>query len=162
MQRRIGEILVGGRAISAEVRDRALAQQLRSKGRFGTALLELGAIREDLLLRALSVQHGTAPATAGELAEIRPDILRLVPAKLATSLFVVPFKRLGRTLHLAMRDPKTRLTGSLGTRKLTSPTSLAGFTTMVANAAGPIMVKKLVPLMAAPDIPFGTSALMCA
>ncbi len=106
MHRRLGEILVGGKALSAEVRDRALGQQVRAKGRFGTILMEMGAVKEDLLLRALSVQHGVGPATAAELANIGPEVIRLVPAKLAASLFVVPFKRSGRTLHLAMRDPK--------------------------------------------------------
>lgn len=106
MRRRIGEVLVGGKAVSAELRDRAIAQQVRLKGRFCTNLLELGGIREDLLLRALAVQHGVATCPAADLVEIRPDILRLVPAKLAAALFVVPFRRLGRNLSLAMRDPK--------------------------------------------------------
>ena len=106
MRRRIGDVLVGGKAISQELRDRALAQQLKQKGRLCTNLLELGGVREDLLLRALAVQYGVATCTAADLAEIRPDILRLVPAKLAANLFVVPFKRLGRNLSLAMRDPK--------------------------------------------------------
>lgn len=106
MRRRIGEILVGGKAISAELRDRALAQQTRVKGRFCTNLLELGGVREDLLLRALAVQHGVATCSAADLSDIRPDILRLVPAKLASNLSVVPFRRMGRNLSLAMRDPK--------------------------------------------------------
>lgn len=106
MRRRIGDVLVGGKAISQELRDRALAQQLKQKGRLCTNLLELGGVREDLLLRALAVQYGVATCTAADLAEIRPEILRLVPAKLAANLFVVPFKRLGRNLSLAMRDPK--------------------------------------------------------
>lgn len=106
MRRRIGEILVGGRAVSAELRDRALAQQVRLRGRLCTNLLELGGIREDLLLRALAVQHGVATCTPEDLVEIRPDILRLVPGKLAANLCVVPFRRLGRNLSLAMRDPR--------------------------------------------------------
>ncbi len=106
MRRRIGEILVGGKAVSAELRDRALERQVRLRGRLCTNLLELGGIREDLLLRALAVQHGVATCTAEDLADIRPDILRLVPGKLAANLFVVPFRRLGRDLSLAMRDPR--------------------------------------------------------
>jgi hypothetical protein len=106
VRRRIGEILVGGKAVSAELRDRALAQQVRLRGRICTNLLELGGIREDLLLRALAVQHGVATWSAADLFEIRPDILRLVPGKLAANLFVLPFRRLGRNLSLAMRDPK--------------------------------------------------------
>lgn len=106
MRRRIGEILVGGKAVSAELRDRAIDQQVRLRGRFCTNLLELGGVREDLLLRALAVQHGVATCAPADLAEIRPDVLRLVPTKLAANLFVVPFQRLGRNLSLAMRDPK--------------------------------------------------------
>ncbi|MBK8597673.1 MAG: hypothetical protein IPP07_25260 [Holophagales bacterium] len=106
MRRRIGEILVGGKAVSAELRDRAIAQQARLRGRFCTNLLELGGIREDLLLRGLAVQHGVATCSPADLVEIRPDILRLVPGKLAGSLFVIPFRRLGRNLSIAMRDPK--------------------------------------------------------
>ena len=106
MRRRIGEILVGGKAVSAELRDRALAQQVRLRGRICTNLLELGGIREDLLLRALAVQHGVATCSPADLVEIRPDILRLVPGKLAANLFVLPFRRLGRNLSLAMRDPR--------------------------------------------------------
>lgn len=106
MRRRIGEVLVGGKAVSAELRDRALDQQSRLKGRFCTNLLELGGVREDLLLRALAVQHGVATCRADDLVEIRPDILRLVPGKLAANLFVLPFQRLGRNLSLAMRDPR--------------------------------------------------------
>ena len=97
---------MGGKAVSAELRDRAVAQQARLKGRFCTNLLELGGVREDLLLRALAVQHGVATCSAAELVEIRPDVLRLVPGKLAANLGVVPFQRLGRNLSLAMRDPK--------------------------------------------------------
>lgn len=106
MRRRIGDILFGGKAVTAEMRDRALDQQVKLRGRLCTNLLELGGVREDLLLRALAVQHGVATCSAADLVEIRPDILRLVPAKLAASLFVVPFQRLGRNLSLAMRDPR--------------------------------------------------------
>ena len=52
------------------------------------------------------MQHGVATCSPADLFEIRPDILRLVPAKLAANLFVLPFRRLGRNLSLAMRDPK--------------------------------------------------------
>lgn len=106
MRRRIGDILFGGKAVTAEMRDRALEKQVKQRGRLCTNLLELGGVREDLLLRALAVQHGVATCSAADLVEIRPDILRLVPAKLAASLFVVPFQRLGRNLSLAMRDPR--------------------------------------------------------
>jgi hypothetical protein len=57
------------------------------------------------MLRALSAQRQAPPAGVDDLADIRPDILRLVPAKLAARLFVIPFRRVGRNIALAMRDP---------------------------------------------------------
>lgn len=104
--KRVGDILVGARAITPEVRDRILAQKGKVPVRFGTAVLEAGAVSEEVLLRALSVQSGAPPASARDLVEIPPDILRLVPHKLAARHGVVPFRRIGRSIHLAMRDPK--------------------------------------------------------
>lgn len=103
--RRLGDVLVGGRAITADALERALMRQRQIKGRLGTNLLEAGALTEDLLLRALSVQRRVPPALASDLAAIRPDIIRLVPAKLAQRLGVIPFRRNGRAILLAMRDP---------------------------------------------------------
>ncbi len=105
--KRLGEILVGAKALAPDVRDKVLNQQRgRGTGRFGTALLELGHVSEEILLRALSVQSGAPPATARDLSDIRPDILRLVPSKLAARLCAIPFARLSRKLSVAMRDPK--------------------------------------------------------
>ncbi|HEV8267626.1 MAG TPA: hypothetical protein VGR00_05310, partial [Thermoanaerobaculia bacterium] len=102
----LGDILVGAKAITPAMRDKALAQRSKLKGRIGTALLEVGGAPEPLLLRALSVQRQVPPASAEDLSAIRPDILRLVPSKLAAKLNVVPFKRVGRNVFLAMRDPQ--------------------------------------------------------
>lgn len=104
--RRVGDILVGARAITPELRDRILEQRGRVPVRFGTAVLESGAVPEDVLLRALSVQSGAPGASALDLAAIPPDVLRLVPHKLAIRHFAIPLRRMGRSLHLAMRDPK--------------------------------------------------------
>lgn len=104
--KRLGDILVSARAISAEARERAVALRSRGGVRIGTALLETGAVSEEILLRALSVQSQVPPAPARDLADIRADILRLVPQKLAVKLCAVPFRRSGRNLSVAMRDPR--------------------------------------------------------
>lgn len=101
----LGDLLVGGKAITAEQRDRALSHAKKEKVRLGTALLDLGFLSEAFLLRALSVQRQVPPAPAIDLKQIRPDILRLIPPKLAARLRVVPFRRVGRQVSLAMRDP---------------------------------------------------------
>ena len=104
--RRIGEILVGARAISEKVRDEVLAYMKQHRVSFGTAVLELGAISEDALLRALSVQTGAPPVGPRELAAIPPDLIRLVPQKLAEKHIALPFRKVGRTLYLAMAHPR--------------------------------------------------------
>ena len=103
--RRIGEILVDAKAISEEARDRALAVAKAGHVTFGTAILEAGAIPEHLLLRALSVQSSSPPVEAEELASIPRDVLGLVPGQLARKYSVLPFRKVGRTLHLAMAYP---------------------------------------------------------
>jgi hypothetical protein len=102
---RIGDLLIAAGLATDEQRTRAALIQRRESGRFGTALLEAG-VPEPAIAWALSVQFDVAWAAAGELEEIRSDVLKLVPAKLAQRYAVVPFRREGRTLALAMKNPR--------------------------------------------------------
>ncbi|MFN7989500.1 MAG: hypothetical protein U0529_18635 [Thermoanaerobaculia bacterium] len=106
--KRIGEILVGAGVISVETRDRVLEDQGWNRVSFGTALLESGALSEQLLLRALSVQFSVPGASAADLASIPTEILALVKRRVAERLSVVPFRKVGRTLHVAMARPNDR------------------------------------------------------
>lgn len=101
----IGEILVGAGVISAETRDRVLEYQEWNHVSFGTALLESGELSERLLLRALSVQFAVPGASAAELESIPPDILALVKRRIVERYSVLPFRKVGRTLHVAMARP---------------------------------------------------------
>ena len=103
--KRIGEILVGARAITEKVRDETLAYMKTHRVSFGTAILEGGAITEDALLRALSVQSGAPPVGPRDLAAVSPDVIRLVPQKLAEKHVALPFRKVGRTLYIAMAHP---------------------------------------------------------
>src|SRR5512140_1691026 len=100
--KRIGEILLGARAITKEVLDETLAYTKAHRVSFGTAILEVGAISEDALLRALSVQTGAPPVAARDLATVPPDVIRPVPQQLAEKHTALPFKKAGRTLYIAM------------------------------------------------------------
>ena len=104
--RRIGEILLGARAITKEVLDETLSYAKTHRVSFGTAILEMGAITEDALLRALSVQTGAPPVGARDLAAVPPDLIRLVPQKLAEKHTALPFRKVGRTLYVAMAHPR--------------------------------------------------------
>ena len=101
---RLGDLLIEKTLITDEQRNRAVLRQVRQRGRIGTALLEEGA-SEEIVLHGLSVQHRVPPASPEALEQIRADVLRLVPGRVAQRLHAVPFRRNGRSLAVAMRDP---------------------------------------------------------
>ncbi|MDL2716529.1 MAG: hypothetical protein PT977_02140 [Acidobacteriota bacterium] len=101
---RLGDLLLEKTLITDEQRHRAVLRQARQKGRFGTALLEEGG-SEEVILHGLSVQHRVPPASPDALEQIRADVLRLVPGRVAQRLHAVPFRKQGRSLAVAMRDP---------------------------------------------------------
>ena len=101
---RLGDLLVESRLITEEQRHRAVVRQGRLRGRFGTALLEEEA-SEDVIAHGLAVQSRVPPATPEALESIRSDVLRLVPGRVAQRLRAVPFRKEGRILSVAMRDP---------------------------------------------------------
>jgi type II secretion system (T2SS) protein E len=103
--RLIGDILVSGRAMTNDQLEKSLEHKSKSKGHLGTAILEITNVSEQLVLRALSLQHKVPPVGPAELDDIRPDILRLIPVKLAGRHLVIPFRRLGRVLSVAMVNP---------------------------------------------------------
>jgi len=101
---RLGDLLIEKTLITDEQRHRAVLRQARQKGRFGTALLEEEA-SEEVILHGLSIQHRVPPASPEALELIRADVLRLVPGRVAQRLHAVPFRKEGRSLAVAMRDP---------------------------------------------------------
>jgi len=102
---RLGDILVGMGLATEEQRAQAFLLHRREGGRFGTALLEAG-VPETAVACGLGTQHNVPPAGAAELEEIRPDVLRLVSLRTAQRLGLVPFRREGRLLYVAMKNPR--------------------------------------------------------
>lgn len=86
---------------------RALEAQRASGGRLGTVLLEQKLISEQRLLEALAAPHNTESASVDDLRDIAPEILRLVPPKVALRLQVVPFRVVGPRAYIATKDPSS-------------------------------------------------------
>lgn len=74
-------------------------------GRLGTHLLDLGFVEEEVLLEALGRQRASGTASAADLADIKPAVVRAIPAKLALRYQVVPYLVRGKTLFIAAIDP---------------------------------------------------------
>ena len=91
--------------ISAEQLAQALEQQKKgSTERLGSILVRLNLIHEEQLIGFLSRQYGIPSITLHHLA-IDPDVIRLVPCSVAKKYEILPVKRLGDALTLAMADP---------------------------------------------------------
>jgi type IV pilus assembly protein PilB len=101
---RLGDRLVAENLISTDQLQRALAEQKGSADKLGTILVRLGFITEDSLVSFLSKQYSIPAITVAQV-DPDPDVLKLVPEQIAKKHSVLPIKRMGNTLTLAMADP---------------------------------------------------------
>jgi type IV pilus assembly protein PilB len=104
MVRRLGDLLVAEGLITAEQLRQALADQKGKADKLGSILVRQGSITEEQLIGFLSRQYGIPSITLGNL-DVDGETLRLVPAHIAKKYEVLPVKRIGSTLTLAMSDP---------------------------------------------------------
>jgi type IV pilus assembly protein PilB len=101
---RIGELLVREGLITREQLARALQEQHQSGTRVGYNLVKLGFVKEADLTRMLARQYRMRPVDLSNF-EVDPKLAKLIPADLAMKHLVLPVKREGRTLTVAMADP---------------------------------------------------------
>jgi type IV pilus assembly protein PilB len=103
-QTQIGELLLRENLISQEQLDKALTEQQQTGTRIGFSLVTSGAVSETELTRLLSRQY-RVPAVDLSEVEVDAKILKLVPADFAGKHLVLPLRRVGRTLTIAMVNP---------------------------------------------------------
>jgi type IV pilus assembly protein PilB len=101
---RLGDRLVAEKLITPDQLQRALAEQKGSADKLGTILVRLQFITEDSLVSFLSKQYAIPAITVAQV-DPDPDVLKLVPEQIAKKHGVLPIKRMGNTLTLAMADP---------------------------------------------------------
>jgi type IV pilus assembly protein PilB len=101
---RLGDVLIREGLLTRAKCDQALAEQRSSGHRLGYVLVKLGLVPELEITKILARQH-RMPAVDLSRFEVDPKILKLIPADLATKQVVLPLKREGRTLTVAMADP---------------------------------------------------------
>lgn len=108
MKKKLGEILLEAGIITEEQLRDALEYQRMWGHKLGTALVAKGFITEDVLLRVLG---STLKLPIVDIARIRipPDVIKIVPAKLAEKYDLIPIavetKGGRQTLIVAMSDP---------------------------------------------------------
>ena len=103
---KLGQLLVARGWITVQQLTRALKTQNVAGGRLGTCLLEMDAIREELLLKGLAEQHGVSAVGIDDLRGVPEEVIGLISDKLARRLRAVPFRvEVGR-LDVALMDPR--------------------------------------------------------
>ncbi|MFN2569994.1 MAG: type IV-A pilus assembly ATPase PilB [Gemmatimonadales bacterium] len=103
-QDKLGEILVREGLITQEQLKKALLEQKSSGMRLGYTLVKLGFIEETEVSKMLARQY-RMPAVDLSRFEVDAKILKLIPPDIATKHSVLPLKREGRTLTVAIADP---------------------------------------------------------
>jgi type IV pilus assembly protein PilB len=101
---KLGEILVREGLITQEQLKRALQEQKASGMRLGYTLVKLGLIEETEVTKMLARQY-RMPAVDLSRFEVDPKILKLLTPDIAIKHTVLPLKREGRTLTIAIADP---------------------------------------------------------
>jgi len=103
-KKRLGEILVDAGRITPEQLDKALSIHKRSGDRLGSVLIQQGFITEMNLLRVLQQQLGIPLV---DLSAMMPekDAVNLIPMSLAERHQVIPIRKTGNKLMVAMSDP---------------------------------------------------------
>src|SRR5437899_9521467 len=104
VNRRLGDLLVADGLLTAEQLRKALAEQKGSPEKIGSVLIRLNYINDEQLIGFLSRQYGVPSITVAQL-DIDSDVLKLVPAPTARKYEVIPVRKMGNSLAVAMADP---------------------------------------------------------
>jgi type IV pilus assembly protein PilB len=104
MPERVTALLLKEGIVSREFMERAQRDAKQNGTTVTLALIKTNAIDETELTKIIARTY-KMPAVDLSKFEVDPKILRLVPAELATKHTVLPLKREGRTLTVAVADP---------------------------------------------------------
>lgn len=101
---KLGKLLLNARLINEEQLQKAMLTQKKEGGKLGSILVKLSFLEENKLLAFLSQQYGLPSVDLAKL-EIDPAVTKLIPADLVQKHRIIPIKRTGSTLSVAMVDP---------------------------------------------------------
>src|SRR6476660_1934741 len=101
---KLGDLLVKAKLVTPEQVDAALVSQRAEGGKFGEALIRIGAVSEQDITETLSQQFGVPSIDLAHF-EIDPAVIKVVPGEVARKYGVLPVNKTGATLTIAMSDP---------------------------------------------------------
>ncbi|GMV06948.1 MAG: pilus biosynthesis protein TapB [Gemmatimonadota bacterium] len=101
---RLGDLFVREGLITEQQLQEALAESKTGGTRIGYALVKLGFVAEEELTRMLAKQY-RVPAVDLDKVTVDEKILKLIPSDVAHKHLVLPLRRVGRMLTVAMTNP---------------------------------------------------------
>jgi type IV pilus assembly protein PilB len=104
INKQLGDLLIERNILTQRQLDKALAVQKEKGGLIGEILVELGFAKEEDIAQALTAQFGF-PYLPLSNYNINPEIINIVPGRVAQQYLLVPIDRIGNNLSLAMSNP---------------------------------------------------------
>src|SRR5207302_3823019 len=101
---RLGDLLEAGGVITPQQHEEALTYQRSKGGRLGICLIRLGYLTEDILHSVLTRQFGVALVDLST-CDVEADVVKLLPRECVVRYQVMPVRRSGNVLSVAMNDP---------------------------------------------------------
>ena len=104
INKQLGELLIERGILNERQLEKALSIQKEKGGLIGEILVELGFVKEEDIAQALTAQYGF-PYLPLENYEINPEVINLVPARVARQYLLIPVDKIGNNLTVAMSNP---------------------------------------------------------
>lgn len=103
-KKQLGELLLEWGIINQQQLEKGLAAQKEKGGLIGELLVGLGFCKEEDIAQALTAQYGF-PYLPLTNYEINPEVIALVPGRVAKQYMLIPIDKIGNNLTLAMSNP---------------------------------------------------------
>jgi type IV pilus assembly protein PilB len=104
INKQLGELLIERGIINQRQLDKALEVQQERGGLIGEVLVELGYAKEEDIAQALTAQYGF-PYLPLSNYDINPEVVNIVPPRVARQYLLIPIDKIGNNLTLAMSNP---------------------------------------------------------
>lgn len=101
---KIGEILVKQGLLKSDQLAVAVEEQKKSGHKLTTAIIQLGFLKENQILRALE-KHFAVPGVEVNTFEIDQSVISLIPKDVCEKNTLIPLQKAGTTLVVAFADP---------------------------------------------------------
>ena len=104
INKQLGELLIERGIINQGQLDKALLVQRERGGLIGEILVELRFAKEEDIAQALTAQYGF-PYLPLANYDINPEIVSIIPGRVARQYLLLPIDKIGGNLTVAMSNP---------------------------------------------------------